>query len=113
MRGEKIYSYISLIGAFFIYSLSSVFAKGASLQAPLSFGYVGLLTCAIVVLGLYAVIWQQIIKRMCVSDAFMFKGMTIIFVMLLSYLIFGEIITLSNCVGAIIIIVGIALYAKS
>jgi drug/metabolite transporter (DMT)-like permease len=83
------------------------------MQSLLSIGYIWRLACAVVILGIYALLWQQIIKRMPVSDAYMFKGMSLIFVMLLSHFIFGEIITLYNGIGAIVIIGGIALFAKS
>lgn len=68
---------------------------------------------AICVMGVYAVLWQQIIKRMGLSVAYMFKGTSLIFVLLLSALIFGEAITPQNIVGAVFIIVGIVMYAKA
>lgn len=42
----------------------------------------------------------------------MFKGISLIFVMLLACIIFGEQITLNNIIGAAVIIIGIALYAQ-
>jgi len=42
----------------------------------------------------------------------MFKGTSLIFVMLLAFAIFGEAITKMNIIGACVIIVGIVLYAK-
>jgi drug/metabolite transporter (DMT)-like permease len=105
--------YLVLIGAFLIYSFASVFSKAASAHGFLSFPYLLYLGGAILTLGIYAIIWQQIIKRIPVSDAYMFKGTSILFVLLLSHLFFGEVITLQNCIGAAIIIGGIALYAKA
>ena len=66
-----------------------------------------------VLLGVYAVLWQQIIKRLPIGDAYMFKGLSIIFVLLLAYIFFGESITIFNIIGAIVIISGIALHANS
>lgn len=43
----------------------------------------------------------------------MFKGTTIVFTMLIAALIFGEAITLTNVIGSVIIIGGIALFAKA
>ena len=68
---------------------------------------------AVGVMGLYAVVWQQVLKRIELSMAYMFKGMSIVFVMLLAYILFGEQITWNNIVGAIIIVMGIVLYAFS
>lgn len=66
---------------------------------------------AIGVMGVYAILWQQVLKRIELSMAYMFKGTSIVFVMLLAYVLFGEQITWNNIVGAIIIIVGIVLFA--
>ena len=66
---------------------------------------------AIFVTMLYAVLWQQILKRIELSLAYMFKGTSIVFVMILAYWLFGEQITWNNVLGAIIIIVGIVLFA--
>lgn len=105
--------YAALLGAFLVYSFSSVFTKWASMAGFLSPAYILRLSGAVAVLGIYAVLWQQIIKRMRVSDAYMFKGSSIIFVLLLSHLLFGEAITLGNAIGAIVIIAGIVLHARS
>lgn len=79
----------------------------------MSLGYVWAVAGAIGVMGLYAVLWQQILKRVELSLAYMFKGTSIVFVMLLAHVIFGEQITWNNIIGAIIIILGIVLYAYS
>ena len=110
---KRFLSYAVLIGAFLVYSFSSVFTKWASMTEFRSVAYILRLSGAVAVLGVYAILWQQIIKRMRVSDAFMFKGTTIIFILLLSHFFFGEAITLTNVVGALVIICGIALHAKS
>ena len=105
--------YLALIGAFLIYSFAPILSKAASTHGFLSLPYLLYLAGAVLTLGIYAIVWQQIIKRIPVSDAYMFKGTTIIFVLLLSRLLFGEAITLQNCIGAAIIIGGIALYDKA
>ena len=103
--------YIALIGTFFIYT-SGVFSKLASQREFLSLGYIAFLSCTVGVLGIYAVLWQQIIKRMDVSQAYMFKGTGVIFGLMLAHFVFGETITPTNIVGAVIIICGITLYAR-
>ena len=112
-KGHKGIIYLALIGAFLIYSFAPILSKAASAHGFLSLPYLLYLGCAVFTLGVYAIIWQQIIKRIPVSDAYMFKGTSIIFVLLLSHLLFGEAITLQNGIGAAIIIGGIALYAKA
>lgn len=105
--------YALLISAFFIYSSSGIFSKYASIQKFLSFPYIGFLAGVIFVLGIYAVLWQQIIKRMPVGDAYLFKGTGTIFGLLIAHYMFGEIITINNCIGAAIIITGITLNARA
>ena len=104
--------YIALIGTFFIYTTSGVFSKLASQREFLSPGYIAFLACTVGVLGIYAVLWQQIIKRMDVSLAYMFKGTGVVFGPMLAHFVFGEAITTTNMVGAAIIICGITLYAR-
>ena len=105
--------YIILIAVNLLYALTSVFTRTAANYDFLSIQYILLLIGAVFVLFLYAISWQQIIKRMPISEAYMFKGTSIVFVLLLSALLFGEDITLQNAIGSVIIILGIALFAKS
>lgn len=105
-------TYILLITAIFIYSCSGVFSKFASMQEFLSFPYIANIAGVVFVLGVYAIMWQQIIKRMPVGDAYLFKGTGTIFGLLIAHFMFGEIITLNNCIGAAIIIAGVTINAK-
>ncbi|MBO4874517.1 MAG: EamA family transporter [Bacteroidales bacterium] len=105
--------YFALIGVNFIYACTAIFTKSASQHQFLSFPYILWLGGAVAVMGVYALLWQQVIKRMPIAEAYMFKGTSLIFVLLLSALIFGEAITLSNIIGAVVIIVGIVIYARS
>lgn len=109
----KIGKLISLITVNLLYAIVLILNRLASIYVPLSFGYILLLGISVIVLAIYALSWQQIIKRMPISDAYMFKGTSIVFVLLLSAWLFEEIITWQNIVGSIIIILGIALFAKA
>ena len=68
---------------------------------------------AVAIIGIYAVLWQQILRRIPLSTAYMFKGTTLIFTMLIAALLFAEPITAMNIVGSLIIIVGITLLARA
>lgn len=109
----KTLQYISLVAINLLYACVSIFTKLASQQEFMSWNYTVGLIGAIGVMGLYAVLWQQILKRIELSLAYMFKGTSIVFVMLLAYILFGEQITWNNIIGAIIIISGIVLFAHS
>ena len=110
---KQILLYLSLIGINLIYACTAIFTKSASQHQFLSLPYILRLVGAVAVMGVYALLWQQVIKRMPIAEAYMFKGTSLIFVLLLSALIFGEAITLSNIIGAVVIIVGIVIYARS
>jgi len=104
---------LALVGANLVYSCTSIFTKLSSLQEPLSLRYFLFLACAVAVLAVYSILWQQIIKRMPVSEAYMYKGTVLIFVMALSAILFGEAITVPNIIGAAMIVGGIVLFSKS
>ena len=105
--------YDILIGINLIYACTAIFTKMASRYGFLSWNYILWVLGAVMVMGVYALLWQQVIVRMPISTAYMFKGTSLIFVLLFSVLLFGEAITLNNVIGAVIIIAGIILFAKA
>jgi multidrug transporter EmrE-like cation transporter len=58
-------------------------------------------------------LWQQVLRRIELSTAYMFKGTTLIFTMLFAALLFGESITIPNILGSVIIITGITLLSRA
>lgn len=105
--------YLALIGVNLIYACTCIFTKMASQQEMLSLPYLLWIAGAVGVMGVYAILWQQVISRMMLSTAYMFKGTSLIFVLLISALLFGETITANNLIGSAIIVLGIVLYAKA
>lgn len=99
-----------LLICFVIYATTGIFTKYASLYPFCSWQYILSFVGAIGVMGIYAVLWQQVLKYIDLSVAYMFKGTSLIFTMLLAYWLFGEPITTHNIIGAAIIILGIILY---
>ena len=85
----------------------------AALQEPFSWSYLLWFGGAVAIIGIYAVLWQQILRRIELSTAYLFKGTTLIFTMLFAALLFGETITIPNIIGSVIIITGITLLARS
>jgi len=105
--------YLAIIGVNLIYACVSIFSKKASEYPFLSLQYCLWFAGALFVMGIYALCWQQIIRKVEISLAYMFKGTSIIFVMLLAYFLFNEQVTLSNIIGAFIIVIGIVLYTNN
>lgn len=102
-----------LIGVNMLYACVGICTKMAAQQPMLSWPYLGWFAGAVVIIGVYAVLWQQVLRRIELSTAYMFKGTTLIFTMLIAALLFGEAITIPNIIGSVIIITGITLLARS
>ena len=110
---NKTIQYVTLIMVYLFYAGISVILKYTGLQEPLSLRWCAGFAGLIVTLGIYAVVWQQILKRIDLGTAYMFKGVSLIFIMVLLYLCYGEPVTPMKMIGTGIIVVGIALYAKA
>ena len=108
----KVATYCSLVGVNLLYACVTLFTKYASQQEMGSLAYCLGLAGAIGVMGAYAICWQQILKRVELSTAYMFKGTSLIFVMLFACALFGEQITATNVIGALVIVGGIMLFAR-
>ena len=92
---------------FFIYSINSVVAKFASAQEPFSVNFILLYGLELCVLGVYAILWQQLIKRMELSVAYSNKAVVLLWAMVFGALLFKEQITLTKVAGILLVIVGI------
>ena len=102
---------IALHVLLFVYSLSGLFSKNASMQPFLSFEFCALYAGMLIVLAIYAIGWQQILKRLPLTLAFANKAITIVWGIVLGALVFGESITWPMIVGAILVIAGVVLFS--
>jgi len=109
----KIKSYIFLHLIILQLSLGGVLSKFASKHEFLSFEFCLFYGLMIVNLGIYAILWQQIIKRIPLTTAFCNKAVSIIWGMMWGVLLFQEIITWNMILGALIVTVGVVLVVKS
>lgn len=111
-RNNKLKLIFVLQFAVFLYALSGVAGKFASNYEFLSIGFIVCYGLEILILGIYAIIWQQIIKRTELSIAYTNKATAIFWSMILSFLIFKESITIKNIIGVFIIFLGTLLVNK-
>lgn len=102
-----------LVGINMLYACVGICTKMAALQPMMSLPYIFWFGGAVAIIGIYAIIWQQVLRRIELSTAYMFKGTTLIFTMLIAALFFGEAITIPNIIGSVIIVTGIILLARS
>ena len=89
-----------------IYTLSTVAAKFASGYGFLTPGFIGFYGLEIVILGGYALLWQQIIKRFDLSVAYANRSIALLWSMLWAVLFFQELVTIQNAVGVAVVIAG-------
>ena len=97
----------------FLYSLISMLSKIASgiMQeyGLFSLQFIFLFGCMIMGLGIYAILWQQVLKRVDLTVAYVNKSTTLVWSLLWSALLFHETVRWNNVVGVIIIVIGIML----
>ena len=110
-RIKYILGYVFLIVAIAIYSTVGILTRCASMHPFLSWQYILYVIGAVGVMGVYAIMWQQIIQRMDISLAYMFKGLGVVFALIICHYVFGEVITMKNIIGASIIILGVTMFA--
>lgn len=111
MKNKRLTDFLILYLAFFVYSFSSVCAKLAALQterARILFFFAAEIAC----LGIYALIYQQALKRFSLVIAMSNKGITVILGLLWSVILFGEKVGTLNIIGALLIIFGIGMVSS-
>ena len=106
---SKIKNVLFLHAIIFLYSLSSLCSKFASRLEFFSFKWILLYGLLIFILGIYAILWQQLLKRLPLNFAYANKSLTLIWGMLFGIIIFEEKITVMNIIGAIIVLAGVIL----
>lgn len=100
-------TYILMFFAFFVYSLSGVLSKFASKFEMFSLSYLLCFCGIIVVLGVYAILWQQILKRIELSVAMSYKPVVLAFGTLWAVFFFGETVDVKFLVALALIVTGL------
>ncbi len=95
------------LSAFFTF-LKLLFSEGLNKEifTMENLGFVVCYGCELLVLGVYAILWQQIIKRIDISTAYANRALAIFWSTLWAVLFFKESISLFNIIGIVIIVVG-------
>ena len=99
-----------LLGVYALSDVCSKYAAGAGFPDITFFLFYGLM---LAFLGVYALGWQQVIKRMPLSSAFANRAVTIVWGIFWGAVLFGEDVTPGKLIGAGIIMAGIVLYARA
>ena len=96
-----------------VYSTSGIFSKLASTEAFLSKPFCFYYGCIVILLGGYAIGWQQIIKRLPLTTAFANKAVTVVWGMVWGAVFFHESVTLGKLLGMLVVITGVLLYVAA
>ena len=110
---SKVKYFIILHIELLVLSLSGICSKLAAQNQFLSFWWIFWYALAILNLGVYAIVWQQIIKHLPLTTAYANKAIGIVWGILWGLIIFGEQIKWNMIVGAMIVIAGVILVVKS
>ena len=92
-----------------VYSASGLFTKMASRYDFLSFPYLLCLGGLVFVLGIYAVLWQIALKRVPLSQAYLFRSLGVGYGLAIASFVFHESISWHNLFGAAIVLSGLLL----
>ena len=90
-----------------VYSLSTVAGNMASKYDFLSPGYILFFGLDFFILGVYAILWQQIIKKFQLSVAYANKAMTLLWSMVWNFMIFSQGITVKKVIGVLVVMAGV------
>lgn len=89
-----------------VYTLSSVVAKFATGKELFSFSFFLFYGLEIVILGIYAILWQQMIKRFDLSVAYANRAMAILWSAVWAVILFHEALGIKQLLGIGFVVLG-------
>lgn len=109
--GSKAKTYLALHAMLVLFSFSGICGKLAAQYDFLSFGFIACYAGMICVLGIYAIGWQQVIKRLPLTLAYANRAVTVVWGIVWGVLLFNEPLNPFKIVGALVVLAGVALFA--
>ena len=110
-RKASILPVILLHVLFCVYSFSTVLSKLAALEETMSIRFFVFYGGVLFLLGVYAIVWQQLIKKLPLVFAYANKAITIVWGIIWGALLFSERITSGKIIGAAVVIAGIIIFS--
>ena len=108
---SKIKDYIQLHLNILLFSLTSVFSKAAYVQynkhglsSPLLYLFLFLMVANC---GVYAIAWQQVIKKFSLSTAYANKSVYLLWSQIWAVVIFHENLSIQNIIGILVVLIGV------
>lgn len=106
-KGVWIKNIVLLQAVVVIYTLSSVMSKFAAANVEDMTKFVLFFGLEFALLGIYAVLWQQMIKRFELSVAYANRAMALVWSMIWAVIFFHDEISIQNICGVLLVILGI------
>lgn len=103
-------AFILLQFALFIVSFGAVCSKMAGRQEFLSLPFFTFYGALILILFVYAILWQQVLKRISLVVAYACRGIGIIYAIIWGVLFFKEEITWKMIAGAVLVLIGVYIF---
>ena len=110
MKKAGIFSFIFLQLMVAVYSFGGIFGKLAARHSFMSLKFCIFYTLLIGFLFIYAIGWQQAIKRFELTAAYSAKSASVIWGMLWGMLIFHEKLTVLKAIGIVLVFTGLIVY---
>ncbi len=116
---KRIGALLALHAVLVLYSLTGILGKMAAEHDVLSIPFFAYYAGVIFLLGIYALAWQQVIKKfqlikhLPLTTAFANKAITVLWGMLWGSLLFAEDINAWKIIGALIVSVGVILFVRA
>lgn len=106
---KKFKPYIILHLILMLYSISGICSKTASGKEFLSFEFCLFYGLVLFIMAVYALLWQQVLKRIPLNIAYANRAVTLVWGMVWGAVVFKEQITVSNIIGAVVVLAGVLL----
>ncbi len=103
---QSLKNIILLQAVIVIYTISSVMSKEASRSEGNPTRFLFFFGMEFVILAVYAVLWQQMIKRFELSVAYANRSMAVVWSMVWAVIFFHNTITLQNIAGVLLVVIG-------
>ena len=110
---EKVKNLLIVNIMFFIYSFSGVFTKLAAREKMFSFNFFAFYGGTLLIMAVYAFVWQQIIHKLPLMVAYANKAMVVIWGLVWGCLFFQERLTAGKVISVLLVAVGVALFART
>lgn len=108
-KSKRIRQFLFLQIIFAWYSCVGIFSKHAAEYSFLSINYLKWYAGVIIVMGVYAILWQQALKRLPLNIAYSSRAVVPIWSMIWGILFWNEKISIGKIFAIFVIVVGVFL----